>query len=481
MKAWLGRRRRRQVLVISACLALFAGTLAGRHYFLGGLWFLPAVLLLSLCCRKHNYMTLACLVVVCFGLGAWRAQFFAGRLADNQALYLHKVTLVGIASEDATYAERSQLGFTVQNARVLKPKSTNLLGNVAVKGFGVPAVYRGDTVKVSGKLYPSRGNSLSSLSFSKIQVLESKQSALDIIRRKFAAGMQSALPEPAASFGLGLLIGQRNTLPPDVSDQLRAVGLTHIIAVSGYNLTIIVEAVRRLLVKRSKFQTASSCVALIFIFLAITGTSPPIVRASIISLLGLAAWYYGRNIKPLVLLLVSAAVTVLANPLYLWGNVSWYLSFMAFFGVLVLAPLIIKRYFKKQPPLLICIAIESACAGLMTAPYILHIFGQVSLVALITNVLVVALVPLAMVLGFGAGLAGMLWPAVASWLAWPAKWLLTYMLDIANLFSRLPYALIEQIDFGFWQMLGFYALVGMLCVVLSKQSAKGAQQAEQMV
>src|SRR5690606_17682131 len=100
---------------------------------------------------------------------------------------------------------------------------------------------------------------------------------------------------------------------------------------------------RRLLAKRSKFQATAACLALISLFLLVTDAAPPIVRAAIISLIGIGAWYYGRNIRPLVLLLVAATITVIANPIYLWSSVSWWLSFLAFFGVLVLAPLITKR------------------------------------------------------------------------------------------------------------------------------------------
>lgn len=75
------------------------------------------------------------------------------------------------------------------------------------------------------------------------------------ITRRFAAGLENTLPEPLASFARGLLIGQRNTLPKDVTAILSAVGLTHIIAVSSYNLTIMICAGKHMFGKRSKFQT----------------------------------------------------------------------------------------------------------------------------------------------------------------------------------------------------------------------------------
>jgi YebC/PmpR family DNA-binding regulatory protein len=252
-------------------------------------------------------------------------------------------------------------------------------------------------------------------------------------------------------------------LPEAVSQQLVMVGLTHIIAVSGYNLTIMVEIARRIFGKRSKFQTAAACVLLILSFLLITGNSPSIVRASIISLLGIGAWYYGRAMQPVALLLFAAALTVLANPVYLWGNVSWYLSFLAFFGVVVIAPLATKRlYTEKQPPILIKMIIESLAAEMMTLPYVLFIFGQMSTVGLLANILVAVFVPLAMLLCAIAGLAGMLLPALAGWLAWPAVLVLTYMLDMAGLLSRIPHAFIEGVPFSLAALLGTYASTGLV-------------------
>jgi competence protein ComEC len=90
------------------------------------------------------------------------------------------------------------------------------------------------------------------------------------------------------------------------------------------------------------------------------------------------------------------------------------------------------------------VLIESLCAEIMTVPLVLYIFGQVSLVSLLANLLVVALIPLAMLLSLVAGLAGMLAGAVSGWLAWPAMVLLTYMLDIVTMLSRLPHVFLQN-------------------------------------
>ncbi|HSD56353.1 MAG TPA: ComEC/Rec2 family competence protein [Candidatus Saccharimonadales bacterium] len=468
----LTKRLARPLLICICCLAIFAGIFWARSHVLHDarwLWAVAAIVVVSL--RKHNLATLLLISILGFGVGWWRGGEFMYRIATNEHFYGQKVTIVGIANDEAVYGKFYQLEFTLKDAKVVAPAHALLVGGITIRGFGAPMVSRGDTVQVTGKLNPTLGNNVASMSFANLTVLEHDTSKLNELRRKFAAGMQSALPEPAASFGLGLLIGQRTTLPDDISEQLRHVGLTHIIAVSGYNLTVIVIACRRLLAKRSKYQATMTCLLLIGIFLLITGSSPPIVRASVISLLGIGAWYYGRNLRPLVLLLVGGVVTVLANPLYLWGNVSWYLSFLSFFGVLYIAPLVTKRWWKKkEPSILAGVLIETICASIMVVPYVLYIFGQTSTVSLPANLLVVPFIPLAMLLSLAAGLAGMFLPLFAGWIAWPAATLLTYMLDAAAILARVPHAFIENIGFSWRAMAIGYATIGVATAVLQTKT-----------
>lgn len=410
---------------------------------------------------------LIALSVLCAALGLWRGTLFADKLALYDQLENQTVTLIGRANTDAVYGQRYQLTFDMRDARSVEPLETPLVGTLTISGFGESTVYKGDTVRVSGKLRRSLGNNVARISYAQLQVVGHHDTLIDTVRRKFAAGMQSALPEPAASFGLGLLVGQRNTLPEAVSEQLKMVGLTHIIAVSGYNLMIMLRAASGIMGKRSKYQYICLSLCLMSTFLLLAGSSPSIVRASVVCVLGLIAWYYGRSVQPVALLLVSAVITAYVNPLYVWGNISWYLSFLAFFGVLVLSPLITRRiYPKRKPGLVQAMIIESLCAEAMTLPYVLFIFGQMSTVGLLGNVLVAAFVPLAMLLGLIAGLAGMLMPVFAGWFAWPATIILTYMLDIAAILSRLPHAFIENIGFPLSFLIGSYVIVGFIITVL---------------
>ena len=417
--------------------------------------------------RRQTWAGLGVLVLFGMAIGLWRGELFAQKLHIYDELWNQKVVVVGLATQDGAYGSRYQLAFEINHAQIIAPKSAQLVGALQISGFGASSVRRGDRVEVRGTLKPALGNDQAEIGFGELTVRPGRASWIDHMRRTFTAGVQSALPEPLASFGMGLLIGERNTLPSDVSKVLLTVGLTHLIAVSGYNLTIIVDVARRLLGGRSKFQMADLCVGLLGVFVSLTGGSASVVRAAIISGLSVGAWYVGRRIQPLVLLLVAAAITVYVNHLYIWGNISWWLSFLAFFGVVVLSPLLARRWWgSRQPRLIGQIVLESFCAELMTLPYVLHEFGQFSWVALLANVLVAAWVPLAMLLTFVAGLAGVLVPALAGWLAWPARWVLGYMLDMSTALSRIPHIFAQHIGFSLGQMLMAYTLVAAIAMLM---------------
>lgn len=430
-------------------------------------WFviflIPALLL-----NLHSKTLLSLSFVILFGLsfGMWRGATYLKQLDLYQQLLKRQVVLVGQADNSGDYSKGSQLSFDLVSIQAQQPQRIKLPGKIGAKGYGENAVFRGDKVQVSGKLYPARGSRQATTSFAKIKVLERSSSTINSLRRRFEAGMLSALPEPLASFGLGILIGQRSTLPQSVNDELSAAGLTHIVAVSGYNLTIIISAVYLLTKKFSKYQATLGSALLILLFVIFVGASASIIRAAIVSMLSLAAAYYGRTFRPLLLILLAAALTAGWSPAYLWSDIGWYLSFLAFYGVLVLAPLVISRWKQgRQPGLVGLLIVETLAAQLMTMPIIMYIFGQVSLVALPANILVVPLVPLAMLFSFVAALAGMIIPAVAGWLAWPARILMTYMLDMVSLAARVPHALSLQ-SLKLSQMIGLYGLIAFICWLL---------------
>jgi len=465
------RRFRRTTLITVGCLSVLAGIGLAKKVQInidyGWLVLLPALMLV----KKRGIAGLLAVIILCLAIGLWRGGIYTQKLSQLKSLTAQKVTIEATATTDSVYSKSSQIEFIVNKAQLFQglplEKQVPLEGKFKVSGFGVPMVYRGDTVIVTGKLYPMRGSNQARISYAKIETVASDQNVINRLTRKFNAGMQSALPEPQASFAMGLLTGQRSTLPKDITLALTAVGLVHIVAVSGYNLTILVRGIGRLKLG-SKYQKLILSLGLIITFVLITGFSASIVRAAIVSVLSLWAWYYGRKLRPLVLISFTAAITGLWNPFYVWSDLGWYLSFLAFFGVLVIAPIIAARLFAVQPKLLTMVLIETLSAELMTLPLILMTFSQLSIVALVANLLIVPLVPVAMLFSAIAGISGAFIPEIAGWFALPARLLLTYMLDLIRLLASIPSALIHM-TISLAYMLAAYALVLIVTLVIYKK------------
>lgn len=448
--------------------SFLAGLVLARRLYLDG-WTLLLTILLTPLLFRLNKLSLLSIIVIGLMLGCWRGSIFLRQIAPYSVLARQQVHIVAVAKTDAVYGQRSQLEFDVGNIELHQPYPSGLVGTIGVGGFGEPMIYRGDKVEVAAKLYPTRGARQARMSYAKIRKIESGRSAINKLRRKFAASLQSVLPEPLSSLGLGILLGQRTTLPDSLDEDLSRSGLTHIVAVSGYNLTILVQLAHRWLRNRSKYQATVLTLSMITLFLILTGSSASIVRAAVVSGLSIWAGYYGRTIKPTLLILLVAVLTAGWFPPYLWSDLGWHLSFLAFIGILLLAPLVTKRFWTdRQPKLVARLVIETSCAQLMTMPIIMYIFGRVSAVSLVANMLVVPLVPLAMALSFTSGIAGILAPAIAGWLAWPARILLLYQVDMIGLTARLPNAAID-LSLSLWQLVLFYLLILLVGVVWWKR------------
>ncbi len=415
--------RRRSTQIVLACGAFLMGILLGHLGIVLELAFLlPAAILLVGGIKRPALIGLG-LILVGLTLGNLRLQ---SDLANKRALTSQvgqKVELTGTVSDDPAYNQDNRTDFHLSG---LTQNGQKLAGDVTVRTHYIK-LQRGYKLAASGKLSLYYGHV--EFSFADVQVLSTQTSWVEHLRQHLFAGMRTALPEPLAAFALGLLMGTRALIPKPLQDQLARVGLAHLVAVSGYNLTIITESLRQPLSFGSRRTGTWLLFAAIGLFMAITGFSASIVRAGVVAGLSLWAHYYGRKIKPVTLIALAAAATLAYRPDYLWNDVGWQLSFVAFFGILVLAPAFEQR-FVKRPRWFKSLIIQSLAAQLMTAPIVALSFGQFSVVAPLANALVLPMVPLAMAASVVAGIAGILVPALAGWLAWPASAVLQLILAI---------------------------------------------------
>ena len=419
-------------------------------------WLLTGIGLCLFASIKQRRYVVPIAVVGGLLIGVWRGAVEQTALDSYKNVFGKVILVRGVVSEDPDVDKKGRAILRVKNVRYGGQDLTGVLWVITSK---VTEVRRSDSVILEGRLIEGFGTFAASMHDASVKQVTRGNDAALAVRDWFTKYVRLAISEPESSLGIGYLVGQRRSLPEELDQALKTAGLTHIVVASGYNLTILVRFARRFFMRISKYSAALASSGLIVSFIAITGMSPSMSRAGLIAFLSLAAWYYGRKFHPLVLLPFAVAVTVLFNPSYAWGDVGWQLSFAAFAGVMILAPLLQAYYFgAKKPGALRQILGETVSATICTLPIILYYFGQMSNVAVVANLLVLPLVPLAMLLTFIAGVGAFIIPPLAIAFGFPAQVLLMYMVQIAERLAGLPWA-VTEIKIDSWQVIGMYCLL----------------------
>lgn len=462
----MGISRPVQFLLIA--LALIAGILLGRfgwsvefNYVLAALASAAATL------RLAPRLGFGLLIASVLLFGVWRGWETDFSRSMLNGYIDKKVDIVGVISDDPGTDRYGNYAFEIDDVRL----NDQPVGYpVRIKSLK-SGLSRGQQVLVKGKLRPAKGIIPVQISFAEVEVIQSDVSPLEKMRQRFFGAIRTHIPPTLNGFGLGLLVGARSLIPGDLQDEMSSVGLSHILAASGYNLTILVMAMQRALAGVSLYVATAAAGWLIGAFIIISGFSAAIFRAAAVSSLGMLTSYYGYRAHPLTLLSVPAVVTLAWNPDFLMRDLGWQLSFTAFYGVLVLAPLIEQRFI-ANPSIIKSILIESTCAHIMTLPLIMWRFENMSIIAPIANLFVLPLVPLAMLLTFVTGIAGMVLPhGLASTLALPATGVLGYCIGTAQLFAGLPFTQVSQ-SMTAPMVGGFYILMLVITLILKRPNAR---------
>ncbi|MEV4493513.1 ComEC/Rec2 family competence protein [Micromonospora coxensis] len=257
------------------------------------------------------------------------------------------------------------------------------------------------------------------------------------------AGLQRAcapLPDEQGGLLPGLVVGDTSALPATVEEDFRATGMTHLNAVSGSNVAIVVGAVLLLVrwARAGPRAGAVLCGIALVGFVVLVRPSPSVVRAATMGAIGLAALAAGRPRAALPALSAAVAVLVLVDP-ELAGDAGFALSVLATGGLLLLAPGWRDALRRRGVPAGLAEALAvPASAQVACGPVVAAISGTVSLVAVPANLLAVPAIAPATVLGVLAAAVSPLWPAGAEFVAWLASWPAWWLVTVARVGARLP-------------------------------------------
>ncbi len=319
----------------------------------------------------------------------------------------------------------------------------------------------GAAIEASGTIRepaPFEGDYLTRLGIRRILMTESIEprvqrrggvtGLLDRVRTRAQEALSAGTPSASAALLRGFVLGQDDRIEPPTVEEFKRSGLAHLLAVSGMNVVLLAILASALMALAGVSIRARlvAILALIAVYVFVTGAGPSIQRAGVMGAAGVAAALAGRPRSRWYVLLLAAAITLALNP-RATGDVGWQLSFAAVVGILLFCAPLARLLAGPAPPTARRALSEAAAltisATLATAPLISLQFGVVSLVSLPANLVAVVAEAPVMWLGMLAAAAGQLsWVPVEP-ITWLAGLLAAYIAQVAAWFARPGWAQVE--------------------------------------
>ena len=480
-------------IIPSFLLAFLVGVFLASYIF-SSLWFGVFCLFLSLiifCAallsREHFRMIAIAVIILGVGFGMIRFALWKGSPTDTllDGSLGAASQLVGVVDDEPDVRE-GKTHLTVALRSIMRASSSlPVFGRVLLIVERYPEYHYGDVLSLNGKLtepkpftepdgrifdYPSYLASKGiryQMSYARIGLMNTNEghvvvASLFRIKSRFEKALSEALPEPHGALASGLLLGGKQSLGASWIEKFRTAGIVHIIVLSGYNMTIVATWLV-VLFRFMGFVGSLSVGALgIVLFAIMTGGGATVLRAALMAILALVAKATGRTYEMSRALLFAGALMVLQNPSILAFDPSFQLSFLASLGLIFIAPILeMKVTLWSHTKWFREILIATLATQIAVFPLLLSQTGMFSLVALPVNLLVLPVIPLTMFFGFIAGVVALLFPSLAFIAGLPAFGLLSWILDIADYASRLPFAALHVPALSPLIIFFMYALVAL--------------------
>lgn len=455
--------------VVALAIGIIAGTILALifriNFFASPLWLATTTVALIIAYLKPR----AALVIIAIIAGMILSFFRAtAELAGEDYIrqfYDQTITVTGTIDGDPNHDE-STTKFKIKNLQFggeNGEQARATAGNLYVSTQLNENLHRSDQVTLNGKLLNGFGTYAGYLYKPKIQKISRPDPGDPVLitRNWFADRIKSQLPEPENNLGLSYLLGMKTGLPEDLNDNLRTVGLVHIVVASGAHLSILVEIARRIFGKLSRFSGLLLSIIFILFFMALVGFTPSIMRAGIMSILALTAWYVGRKFAPWRLILIVAAITLVINPMFII-NLGWLLSFASFAGIMVLGPKLATFFYgNRQPKFIASVILTTISATLMTLPITLYYFGTLSLISVLANLLILPTLPAAMGLTFLTGFLTDI-PLINTAISFLTEKLLDFHIGTVNFFATQKSFLIEIDPYQPWVFVFYLPIIAII-------------------
>ena len=439
--------------------------------------------------------TILSLVAVFVSLGAIRYELalpannpsFIGYYNDREAEYVLDGVVIEPPDKRDTY---TNLRLNIRQLRVTgEGKFTPVNGTLLARVSTTTDFVYGDLIRLEGRpVTPAENEDFSYREYLAIQGIYSYlyypsthlllhgqgnpiKSALFTFKQNALEKIYNLYPDPEASLMAGILLGVEAGIPPSVQEAFRLTGTSHIIVISGFNITIIA-ALFAVFFSRILGKGKGAIVAAIGIILytLLVGANAAVVRAALLGLLTLLGHQFGRRQVGLNSLAFTGALMAVVTPKVLW-DVSFQLSFMATLGIMLYAEPLTKWFIGLSSHFLPRERAErlagpvgeyfllTLAAQVTTLPVMIYYFKRISLTSLIANPLILPAQPAVMVLGGISVLSGMIFKPLGQVIAWTAWPFIAYTIRVVEWLATIPHGSIPLGQVAFPLLLLFFVIL----------------------
>ena len=473
--------------------------------FIGSLFRLPFLLIftgvipLFTLFFKHRYRQLVIIVSLSlfalFG-GAIRDSYSQPTGENQLRLYTGQIVEIkGMIDRDPEIRDKT-VHLELSAAEInLDGQRTTVKGRVLLYASRNTSYDYGDIIRVTGKLetppqlddfdyqgYLENQGIYSVMSYPRIEVIEQGKGSKPLswiysLRNHLADMLENILPEPQAALAQGIVLGMRGNIPQTLKDDFSHTGTSHILAISGQNLSIlagILVSIGVWLFGRRHYIYIWLALAIIWLYTILTGLSPPVIRAAIMASLFLTAELLGRQRSAVTALAFAAAVMIGISPFVL-RDASFQLSFLAMTGLVFIAPPLQNLSRKAVsdtigesgfPASLTNIVLDSLAVSLAAIiavwPVIAYYFKIISLVAPLTTLLALPALTGIIIISAIAAALGIVFLPLGQIIGWVAWLFLSYFLLIVRGFATLSISYIQFSSVNVTFLLFYYILLALI-------------------
>lgn len=446
--------------VFRQCGASFLIGIILSHYFSLSIVFFFAFLVFVYFYYKRKEFIVLILILLSLFLGGYR-YFVVFRELKNTAITKEsQIEIKAPIIAEPILKENYQ--------RIIIPK-------IVIYTDRYPRYHYGDIINIKGKVKPFSGfrlyNSIivsGKISYPSIQLFSPAKFSLRkialLIKNKITSSLQKIIPEPKSSLLISLMFGAKNNLTSVLEKQIRKCGLSHVIVASGLHLSIIAKVLSGFLdilyLSNSVNFIISSLFILSFAFMA--GLTPSITRAAIMAFLLILSRFSFRLYNSFNALLLAAMIMIWLNPLVLFWDLGFQLSFLATAGIIFLYPIWKESsfwqqdWFNQRGQIIRETVLSTFSALTFTIPWVIFKMQVLSLVSPITNLLILPLVPLVMTGGAMVAFFSFVFYPLGLFLGALLNLILAYFLKVISLFSSLPLSQIYIPSILHWLIIPYY-------------------------